>query len=194
MELTREILEELKKPFQEIQWRAGPKSQNRAMALAYIEARDVMDRLDEVIGGDWEFRWEVCREDVKGTLTVCGVTREDVGDAGEGDFKSLKSAVSDALKRCAVHFGVGRYLYRFPAQWVGYDPEKKRLTETPQVPEWAVPKHDPKTSLDEFVEKAEGYYKMTEDQVKAIIGDVEWTGSQEQRKEAHDKLREHNVS
>jgi len=61
-------------------------------------------------------------------------------------------------------------------------------------PTGTAPKHDPHTPLDEFVEKAAGYYKITEDQVKEIIGDVEWTGSQAQRQEAHNKLRSHDVS
>jgi hypothetical protein len=58
-----------------------------------------------------------------------GVTKEDVG---EGD--SLKAAFSDALKRAAVKFGVGRYLYRLEKQWVDYDPEKGRFTP-PTLPE-----------------------------------------------------------
>jgi hypothetical protein len=40
--------------------------------------------------------------------------------------------------------GVGRYLYSLPKQWVDYDPQKKRLTGTPQLPAWAVPKPLPK--------------------------------------------------
>ncbi len=61
--------------------------------------------------------------EVKCRLTVLEVTKEDVG---EGD--SLKAAFSDALKRAAVKFGVGRYLYRLEKQWVDYDPEKGRFT------------------------------------------------------------------
>jgi len=149
MDLTREILDELKKPFPEVKWRAGAttKDKTKALALAYIES----------VGGNWEFRCHP--EGIWGALTVCGVTREDVGDAGEGEFATRKSAASDALKRCAVHFGIGRYLYRFPAQWLPFDGRK--FTQPPQVPQWAIPKHDPHTPLDEFVKKATGYYKMT---------------------------------
>jgi hypothetical protein len=37
-------------------------------------------------------------------------------DVGEGD--TLKGAFSDALKRAAVHLGIGRYLYRLGEMWV----------------------------------------------------------------------------
>src|SRR5438094_5089004 len=56
----------------------------------------------------------------------------------EGDRR--KAAFSDALKRAAVKFGIGRYLYRLPAQWVDYDPVKKQLAQLPQLPAFALPK------------------------------------------------------
>lgn len=46
---------------------------------------------------------------------------------------------SDALKRAAVKFGVGRYLYRLPAMWCDYDPVKKQFTKTPTLPTFAMP-------------------------------------------------------
>src|SRR5207249_11297034 len=55
----------------------------------------------------------------------------------EGDRR--KAAFSDALKRAAVKFGIGRYLYRLPALWVDYDPAKKQLRSTPQLPPSAIP-------------------------------------------------------
>jgi hypothetical protein len=64
------------------------------------------------------------------------ITRADVGsisdqpDAGD----QLKAAYSDALKRAAVAFGIGRYLYRLPSQWVDYDPVKKQIASVPQLP------------------------------------------------------------
>ncbi len=87
--------------------------------IAYIDARAVMDRLDAVVGpGNWSFDWQPLITSaqavtvVKGSLTVLGVPQSDVGAAGP-----TKAAVSDALKRAAVHFGVGRYLYDIEATW-----------------------------------------------------------------------------
>ena len=58
MELMPEILQRLAEPFPAnvIKWRAGSTTgdKSRAMALAYIDARDVMDRLDATVGGEWE--------------------------------------------------------------------------------------------------------------------------------------------
>ena len=45
--------------------------------------------------------------------TVFGVAREDVGEGADP-----KAAFSDAVKRAAVHFGVGRVLYAMRAPWL----------------------------------------------------------------------------
>jgi len=151
----REILARLERPFpaEAISWKPQslyPREHpTRALAVAYIDARDVAERLDEVLGLGWSFTWEADGENVRGRLMMdLGgrlVVREDVGEPGEGDDgRSRKAAVSDALKRCAVQFGVGRYLYRLPRVWVGYDEQKRQLTEIPQLPEWALPKEEAK--------------------------------------------------
>ncbi len=44
------------------------------------------------------------------------------------------------LKRAAVKFGVGRYLYRLPSQWVDYDPQKRQFVRTPKLPPAALPR------------------------------------------------------
>lgn len=112
-------------PASEVQWRveALSKDKRRAMVVPYVDARTVLDRLDEVVGPEgWQDHYEVLVEKegnyaVKCRLTLLEVSKEDVG---EGD--SLKAAFSDALKRAAVKFGVGRYLYRLEKQWVDHDP------------------------------------------------------------------------
>src|SRR5262249_30021593 len=63
------------------------------------------------------------------------VTKMDVGSPSEqpdgGD--RLKAAFSDALKRAAVKFGIGRYLYRLPQTWGDYDPQKKQIVKPPPL-------------------------------------------------------------
>jgi hypothetical protein len=85
-------------------------------ALAYIDARVVMDRLDAVVGPhNWTFEPVAVVQDTKevkvalGRLTIHGVTKCDYGEAS--NFHATKGAASDALKRAAVHWGIGRYLY-----------------------------------------------------------------------------------
>jgi hypothetical protein len=99
--------------------------------LIYITARAVADRLDQVVGpGNWSFTWDAIITDtlpgidpntkvkemlgqhlrcVRGTLSVYGVSKQDIGNYS--DIDPDKGAVSDALKRCGVLWGIGRYLY-----------------------------------------------------------------------------------
>ncbi len=122
-------------PSEEIEFLPKGASNGRALALAYVDARAVMTRLDSVVGPDgWDFQVQVVGpKSVIGTLTVLGAVRQDAGEAGPED-EPLKSAVSDALKRCAVHFGIARYLGRLPQIWVAYDAQKRRFTEAPRFP------------------------------------------------------------
>ncbi len=121
-ELTNEILEQLRKPFPaskiSFKCQTKPNEKGNSLVVAYIDARDVMERLDEVAGPDWSDRYEKAGT-AKGLvcyLTVCGVTRADVGD-DDNENEAVKSAYSDAFKRAAVKFGVGRFLYDLPKMW-----------------------------------------------------------------------------
>jgi hypothetical protein len=142
-EFTREIVESLGAPFpeDEIEFLPRATSGGKALGLPYIDARSVMRRLDAAVGpGNWSFDFEPLAPDgkmVKGRLTVLGVTKCDAGEASTED-EPLKSAVSDALKRCAVHFGIGRYLYYLPRLWAPYDAQKRRFTEPPRLDPAAV--------------------------------------------------------
>ncbi len=146
---AKEVAEKLAEPFDpsEVKFKPQMVKENRCLAMAYIDARLVQDRLDEVMGvGCWADDYEiresgsvVCRLSLY--LSGTWVTKTDVGSLSEqpDDGDRLKAAFSDALKRAAVKFGIGRYLYRLQAQWVDYDPVKKRINTTPQLPKWALP-------------------------------------------------------
>lgn len=82
--------------------------------FSYVDARAVAQRLDDVLTpGGWSFHVEVAASDViKGSLDIDGIVRQDIGyPNSDDDAEPYKSAVSDALKRCAVLFGIGRHLY-----------------------------------------------------------------------------------
>lgn len=148
------ISDDLTAPFgvNEVRFKPQSVKGNRALAIAYIDARLVMDRLDDVLGVEnWMDEYEIlndgsvmCRLKLK--LNGEWVTKSDVGSPSEqpdgGD--RLKAAFSDALKRAAIKFGIGRYLYRLPAVWCDYDPQKKQFTQQPQLPHWALPAKQPK--------------------------------------------------
>lgn len=94
--------------------------------MKYITARVVQNILDTVLGPEnWWPKYEVWSEDaVMCHLTIVlpdgtQLTKSDVGsytrnaesnskvDPGDDD----KAGVSDSLKRAAVHYGIGRWLY-----------------------------------------------------------------------------------
>lgn len=145
-----DVTKRLQAPFPAhmVQWKPGviTKDRKRAMMLAHIDARAVQDRLDAICPDAWSYEVEVVPgtrlPTVKGRLTVLGVSREDIGEAPEGDLGTLKAASSDALKRCAVHFGIGRYLYDLPNQWSDWDDGKRQPVQIPELPEWARPEHE----------------------------------------------------
>lgn len=120
------IFEQLKAEFprEAVSWRAQnvTKDGDKALALAYIDARDVMNRLDDVCGPEnWE---DAYVETAKGR--VIATIRIRVGDewisksdgAGDTDIEGDKGGISDAFKRAAVKWGVGRYLYDIKSPWV----------------------------------------------------------------------------
>lgn len=137
-------LDLLAQPFEEsaIKFKPGVVAGNRALALPYVDARSIQDRLDEALGvAGWQDEYEVLPDGAvvcRLRLKIGGewITKMDVGSPSEqpdeGDRR--KAAFSDALKRAAVKFGIGRYLYRQEAQWVDYDPHKKKFVKPPRMP------------------------------------------------------------
>ena len=147
--LYPDLKEQLAAPFPSARvcWKPQTLSRDRSSALmvAFIDARTVMERLDAVCPGGWTFDVKLfpgTPPTARGRLTVLGLTRSDVGEAGEGEAGTLKAAASDALKRCAVHFGVGRYLYDLPRTWVAWDEARRAPAEPPTLPSWAVPEDE----------------------------------------------------
>src|SRR5262249_32125046 len=147
------IFRELAAPFpaDEVQFKPQVVKGNRALAIAYIDARAVMDRLDAVVGvHNWQDRYQLlpdssvqCRLRVR--IHGEWIAKADVGspsDQPDGGDR-LKAAFSDALKRAAVKFGIGRYLYALPPSWTDYDPTKRPFTSMPRLPEWATPRPTP---------------------------------------------------
>jgi hypothetical protein len=120
-------------PDKAISWRVGSttKDKSRGMALAYIDARDVMRRLDDACGaGGWQ-----CEYVDMSNGTICcrigiqspsgewvwkangGSATGDVDNEKEREMAE-KGGYSDAFKRAAVLWGVGRYLYDIETPWV----------------------------------------------------------------------------
>jgi hypothetical protein len=111
------------------------KERTRAMLVLYLQHTDVQDRLEEV---DPNWTCAVISEERAGDtvyvrlrLTLKGVSRENVGEGGDP-----KAALSDALKRAAMLFGVGRYLYDSETVWAEYNDQRDRFRS------WTVDDYD----------------------------------------------------
>ena len=128
--MTDKIFDALEAPFSAdtVKWRVGrtaKNNKNSAAMFAYVDGRIVMNRLDKAVGrANWEDSYT---ETVKGRI-ICTLTVEINGKkisrsdgAGDTQVEGEKGAMSDAFKRAAVKFGIGRYLYSIPTLYVGID-------------------------------------------------------------------------
>src|SRR5262245_41795101 len=126
----------------EVKWKPQAIKGNRALAVAYIDARAIQDRLDDVLGVEgWQDEYQLlpdnsvmCRLRLKPGRRW--ITKMDGGSPSEQTYGGVRieAAFRDALKRAAVEFGVGRYLYRLPQQWCNYDPGRRQFVSTPKLP------------------------------------------------------------
>lgn len=107
-------LKDLKKELP-YKWRVQSANKWGATCVAYIDARYVQDLLDEVCGQD---KWQVKYEEHKGNMfaslgifcpTIGWVWKSDCGT--ESNIEKQKGEASDAFKRAAVMWGIGRFLY-----------------------------------------------------------------------------------
>jgi hypothetical protein len=143
------LAEALAAPFDpgEVKFKPQAVKGDVALAVPFVDARVIEDRLDSVLG---IFGWQDSYEPLPDGAVICRlriragkewIIKEDVGGQSEqpdeGDRR--KAAFSDALKRAAVKFGIGRYLYRVKPQWCEYDSQKKRWIKQPSIPVNASP-------------------------------------------------------
>lgn len=177
-------LSKLKTQFkeEEIEWRidqCGSKDGRIwGRCLAYISARAIMDRLDEVCGPEnWKPNYQFVGE--KGVMChlaikIAGewVTKED--GAEQTEFEAFKGGISSALKRAGNVWGMGRYLYGLEAGFieiVDRSTSGARYGKTkegqafywlpPKLPGWALPPEKSNGILPEFVDSGqqkEGYH------------------------------------
>ena len=107
-----EIYHALSRPWGkgEVKERKGPGGK----MLSYVDARQVQNRLDEVVGTE---NWQTHFSEVCGnycctlSLKIDGEWVAKSDGAGETSIEGDKGGFSDAFKRAAVSFGIARYLY-----------------------------------------------------------------------------------
>jgi hypothetical protein len=122
----------------EIEWRVQSQtSTGKLLVVPYINNRCVMARFDAAFGPtNWtsEFReignGFICRLTV--TVDKRTIFRED--GASKTNIEPEKGGISDAMKRAAVQFGLGRCLYDYPKVMIE--------CEGKYIPDWAHAKLD----------------------------------------------------
>lgn len=146
-----ELRQALTAPFAngDIEWRVSvtTRDKDRGLAVPYVTNRAIQNRLDDTVGIDgWQNQFVPWKE---GKAQLCGIsiyfgqqkqwlTKWDGAD--DSDFESVKGGLSDSMKRAAVEWGIGRYLYGMTQIWVRIeqhgksyvivDDERARLDQT----------------------------------------------------------------
>ena len=137
---------------EDIEWKpiATSKKTGKALAAAYITNRAIMDRLDEVCG---PANWKNEYQPGPGGGVICGISiRVPLGDgtsewvtkwdgSENTDVQAVKGGLSTSMRRAAVQWGIGRYIYRLPQQWVPMD-QYGRFSQTPRMPAEYLPRRN----------------------------------------------------
>lgn len=147
----RQIQAELAMPFapEDLEWRLQKvvEAKELGIAVPYVTNRAIQNRLDDTVGIDgWHNEFKPWKD---GKAQLCGIsiyfherkqwlTKWDGAD--DSDIESVKGGLSDSMKRAAVEWGIGRYLYGMTQVWVSIeqrgkgfvivDAERQKLDQT----------------------------------------------------------------
>lgn len=163
-------------PAEDIEWRIAQKGARDgkpwAKVLAYVTNRAIMQRLDDVMGPE---NWKNEFQHIDSAF-LCGlslrinnewITKFD--GAQESQIEATKGGISGAMKRAAVQWRIGRYLYDLTEGWANIHANGKNYVgadarnnvpafkwDAPQLPAWALPsgtKQKPEPHRDSNKEK-----------------------------------------
>lgn len=151
----------------DLEWRVQTSGEKNgrpwALVLTYITNRAIQDRLDAVVGPE---NWRNTFAPGPTGGVMCGISIK-IGDewvtkwdgAENTDVEAVKGGLSGAMKRAAVQWGIGRYLYRLDESFAQISDAGRFRGKTkdgttfrwdpPALPQWALPegvKHVPASS------------------------------------------------
>jgi len=138
--MQHDIHEALSAPFadSDIEWRLqwADDDKGTGIAVPYVTNRAIQARLDKAVGAPgWKNEYLPWHSDGKKASQLCGisiyfadrkewVTKYD--GAEDSDIEPIKGGLSDSMKRAAVQWGIGRYLYSMDTVYV--ETEKRGKT------------------------------------------------------------------
>lgn len=136
-------LEQFRQPLlpNEIDWKIaanGKPDRNgvtKTTIVPYIDNRAVLNRLDAIFGGGG---WRNELTQINGGFLCRILIRGDDGEwigkidgASSTDIEPIKGGISDAMKRAAHQWGLGRELYSYPTVQIAWQGEAKRWIPRP---------------------------------------------------------------
>jgi hypothetical protein len=126
--MNQTIIDRLKAPFAfdeveaKIQFTSGDKK--TGMAVFYVDSRAIQKRLDDALSPfNWKNQYIMWHDKAQ----LCGISIfndergewvEKLDGAECSDIEPIKGGLSDAFKRAACVWGIGRYLYQIDGVWV----------------------------------------------------------------------------
>ena len=113
--------------YEDVEWRVSRKSPdgNHAIVVPYLKIISIQKRLDEVLGADnWRFEFVPVQftggdedDQASGFISTLSIRLEDSGEwlwktngGSLTNFDPIKGGMTDAQKRAAREWGIGRYL------------------------------------------------------------------------------------
>ena len=173
-----QIIEALSEPFpsSEVEFKPGAlnRDKTRALALAYVDSRTYIQRLN-LVAPDWQDEYQVTilpdRVVVICRLTVEGITRTGDGECllsggeegGRVEANAVTTASAQAFKRACVKFSLGAYLYSLPQVWCEYDHARRKIVNPPHLPDWALPSGEKLIAAIERVAQETGLTRATDE-------------------------------
>ena len=136
--ISREEVQQLRAKFSfeahSIRQGHSNKAKTKCQWFVYLDKMAIIDRLDEVFPGEWEYKMTEPQLREKhysaiGSLTIRGITREFNGTQTADSFTpgdDEKGCGTDVFRRAASMWGIGAYLYSGPKIW----------TELPARDDW----------------------------------------------------------
>lgn len=148
-----------------VDFRPGKKTRDgrAAIALAYVDPRQYMERLDQATNYLWDVGFQPWGDRIICTVTIWAgehaehtLSRSSTGEAEQTVQRQGQvvvnpiagvTAEAQAFKRACMAFGLGRYLYSLPQEWADLDEggfaftptaiNKLRLSLIPSYNAWA---------------------------------------------------------
>jgi len=189
-------LEDLKQEVP-VQWKVQSVSRSKPIAICvpYIDARDVMNVLDEVVGiQNWQDEYLEIHNNLycKLSLKINGEWISKMGCGTESQTEKEKGEESDALKRAGVKFGIGRFCYDMEPVWIAASSAKNDSNRPYPVDDqgeriWDLTKHIRGRKDKKPGKKSSSNGKQEDDKsltliLKKLVENKEWFNQIEENK------------